>query len=273
MPPEFEFPLANTEMWIPLRLDPGSNLGLQVVAQTKDGLFISQLQGAMDIVARQLQQQDAQQNAGLRIRVSAWREAPDRQYELALVLILTAVGLVLLIACANVDSLLLSRAVQRQKEIAIRAWLGAGFWRIVRQQLVESVVLAALASVGGLAAAHYVLQFLLRQLGALPIVLPHIQRVALNGRVLLFNLGVCLLLACLCSLAPVVFAARTDVQGVLRSGQTGTRRSTRLFSILIGAEAALACLLLLGSGLLIRSLIRLQEADTGFRTEHVLTLL
>src|SRR5260370_32359595 len=67
MPPEFEFPLANTEMWIPLRLDPGSNLGLQVVAQTKDGLFISQLQGAMDIVARQLQQQDAQQNARFRI--------------------------------------------------------------------------------------------------------------------------------------------------------------------------------------------------------------
>src|SRR5260370_9886287 len=139
MPPEFEFPLANTEMWIPLRLDPGSNLGMQVVAQTKDGLFISQLQGAMDIVARQLEQQDAQQNAALRIRVLPWRESPDRKYELSLVFILTAVGLVLLIACANVGSLLLSRAVQRQKEIAIRASLGAGFWRIVRQHLAESL--------------------------------------------------------------------------------------------------------------------------------------
>jgi putative ABC transport system permease protein len=273
MPPEFEFPLANTEMWIPLRLDPESSVGLQVVGQTRSGLRLSQVQGAMEIVARQLERRDPKENAGLRIRVSPWLETPDQKYRLSLVLILAAVSLVLLIGCANVGSLLLSRAVQRQKEMAIRASLGAGFWRVVRQLLAESLMLAMLASATGIAVAHYLLQFLLRQLAVLPIVIPHVQRVALNGRVLLFNLGLCLLLACVCSVAPAVFASRTDVQSVLRSGQaTGTKSSTRLFSILIASEAAFACLLLVGSGLLVHSLIRLQKADTGFRTEHVLTM-
>lgn len=273
MPPEFEFPLANTEMWIPLRLDPESNLGLQVVGRTRNGLPLPQVQAAMEIVARQLERQNPKENAGLRMRVLPWQETPDQKYRLSLVLILAAVSLVLLIGCANVGSLLLSRAVQRQKEMAIRASLGAGFWRIVRQLLAESLMLAVLASAAGIAVAHYLLQFLLRQMALLPIVIPHVQRVALNGRVLLFNLGLCLLLACVCSLAPAVFASKTDVQGVLRSGQaTGTRSSTRLFSVLIASEAAFACLLLVGSGLLVRSLIRLQRADTGFRTEHVLTM-
>ena len=273
MPPEFEFPVSNTEMWIPLRLNPGSSVALQVVAQLKEGLSLPQIQGAMQIVAGQLEQQDPKGNAGLRIQVSPWRETPDRKYGLSLIFILSAVSLVLLIACANVGSLLLSRAVQRQKEIAVRVSLGAGFWQIVRQQLAESMVLAVLASAAGIAAAYFVLQFLLKQLLALPLVLPHIQRVALNGRVLLFNMVLCLFLACLCSLAPAIFAFRTDVQGVLRGGQaTGAPGSTRLFSVLIASEAALACLLLVASGLLIRSLIRLQEADTGFRTDHVLTM-
>jgi putative ABC transport system permease protein len=273
MPPEFEFPLANTEMWIPLHLDPESNLGLQVVGRTKSGLSLSQVQAAMEIVARQLERQNPKENAGLRIRVLPWQETPDQKYRLSLALILAAVSLVLLIGCANVGSLLLSRAVQRQKEMAIRASLGAGFWRIVRQLLAESLMLAVLASAAGIAVAHYLLQFLLKQMALLPIVIPHVQRVALNGRVLLFNLGLCLLLACVCSLAPAVFASRTDVQGVLRSGRaTGTSSSTRLFSILIASEAAFACLLLVGSGLLVHSLIRLQKADTGFRTERVLTM-
>ena len=261
-------------MWVPLRLNSQSSESVDVVAQIKPGLSVPQVQGAMDIVAGQLRRQYPEEdNTDLRIHVGRWTETADRKYELSLVFMLAAVGMVLLIACANVGSLLLSRAVQRQKEIAIRASLGAGFWRILRQLLAESLVLAVLASAVGITAAHFVLQFLLKQLTALPILIPHLQRIELNGRVLLFNLALCLFLACLCSLAPVLFAARTDVQGVLRSGQaTEARRSTRLFSILIASEAAFACLLLVGSGFLIDSLIRLQQADTGFRTEHVLTM-
>jgi putative ABC transport system permease protein len=274
MPVEFEFPASNIDMWIPLRLTAGSTTGwLEVVGRTKTGLSLAQVQSAMEIVARQLERQNRQEKAGLRIVVSPWRETLDRQYQLSLVFILAAVGLVLLIACANVGSLLLSRAVQRQKEIAIRAALGADFRRILRQLLAESLVLAVAGSVAGIAIARYTVQFLLKQLIALPIVLPHMQRVSLNSRVLLVNTGLCIAVACLSGLAPVLLARKTDLQDVLRRGVGGgSRGSTRLFSILIASEAAFAFLLLVGSGLLLRSLIRLEQADNGFRTEHVLTL-
>jgi predicted permease len=273
MPPEFEFPYPDVEMWTPLRLTPASTIGVQVVAQMQPRVGLPQIQSAMEIVARQLEREDPQAKAGLQIAVSPWRETTWRQYELTLVFVLAAVGLVLLIACADVSSLLLSRALQRQKEIAIRASLGAGFWRVLRQLLAESLVLAVLGSAAGIAVAHWALRFLLRGITALPTALPHIQRVALNGRVLLFNTGLCLLLACLFSLAPVFMASRTDLQSVLRGGQGGgPKSSSRLFSFLIAAEAAFAFLLLVGSGLMVRSLIRLQQADHGFRPDHVLTM-
>jgi len=274
MPLEFEFPNSAAEMWIPLRLTPSSTNLVEVVARTKQGISVSQAQGAMEIVARQLERDDPQKKAGLRIVVSPWRDVLARQYELTLVFILAAVGLVLLIACADVGSLLLSRAVERQREIAIRASLGAGFWRVLRQLLAESLVLAVLGSAAGITLAHYGLQFLTKQLAALPIVLPHIQRVAVNERVLLFNTVLCLLLACIFSIAPVFLASKTDLQAVLRGGHGmgGAKGSTRLFSILIASEAAFAFLLLVGSGLMIRSLIRLQQADHGFHADHVLTM-
>ncbi|MGA2882476.1 MAG: ABC transporter permease [Bryobacteraceae bacterium] len=273
MPPEFEFPLSQEEMWIPLHLNAGSTGAVEVVARLRTGVTAAQSQSAMQAVARQLEQRDPRKKAGLRISVSHWREELSRNYELSAVLILAAVGLVLLIACANVSSLLLSRAVQRQREIAIRASLGAGFWRVTRQLLTESLILALMGSIAGLAIGRVLLRLILRQLAALPFVLPHLQRVALNGRVLLFDAVVCAILASLCSLAPLVFVSRTDVQTVLRGGQADTgRRSTRLFSLLIASEAAFAFLLLAGSGLFMRSLIRLQNADTGFHADHVLTM-
>ncbi|MEO7143884.1 MAG: FtsX-like permease family protein, partial [Bryobacteraceae bacterium] len=210
----------------------------------------------------------------VQIVVSPWQETVPRQYRLTLVFILAAVGLVLLIACADVASLLLSRAVERQKEIAIRASLGAGFWRVCRQLLAESLVLAVLGSAAGIVTAYYALQFLSKQLAVLPIALPHIQGIELNRRVLLFNTVLCLLLACLFSLAPVFLAVKTDLQAVLRRGHSagGSKTSRRLFSLLIASEAAFAFLLLAGSGLMIRSVIRLQQADHGFRPHHVLTM-
>lgn len=272
MPPEFEFSQSNIQMWMPLRATAGSIGMLQVVARMKRGVSLAQVQSAMDIVARGLEREDPKEKAGLRIEVSPWRETAGRQYELTLVFVLVAVGLVLLIACANVGSLLLSRAVQRQKEIAIRASLGAGFWRVMRQLLAESLVLAVFGSVIGIAAAQCLLRFLTRQLALLPIVLPHVQRVALNERVLLFNGLLCLLIAGICSIAPVLLASKTDLQSVLRSGHASSRGSARLFSILIASEAGLAFLLLVGSGLMVRSLIRLQQSDHGFHPDHVLTM-
>jgi putative ABC transport system permease protein len=270
---DFEFPYRDAEIWVPLRLAPSADALVEVVARTRPKVPLSQVQGAMAIAAHQLEERDPQKRAGLQINVSPWREVVARQYELTLIFILAAVGLVLLIACADVGGLLLSRAVQRQKEIAIRASLGAGFWRVARQFLVESLVLALLGSAAGMAVAHYVLRFLTGRLAALPIVLPHMERVAMNERVLIFNAVLCLVLACLCCLAPVLLVRKTDLQSVLRTGHGGgSRGSTRLFGILIGAEAAFAFLLLVGSGLMVRSLIRLQQADHGFRPDHVLTM-
>src|SRR5579859_4939055 len=273
MPPDFEFHYSEAELWTPLRLTPTSPW-LQVAARLHAGVSVTQARSALEIVAHQLEQEEPKDHSGLKIVVTQWRDMPDEKYKLTLIYVLAAVGLVILIACTDVGSLLLSRAVQRQKEITIRASLGAGRWRIVQQLLSESLVLAVLGSLAGIVAARSLLELLTKQLAALPIVLPHLQRVALNGRVLAFDTVLCLLLATLCSLAPIVLAARTDLQAVLRAGQAvvGSRGSSRLFSTLIALEAGFAFLLLVGSGLMIRSLVRLQQEDHGFRPDHVLTL-
>lgn len=273
MGPEFEFPNSTVEMWLPLPLTAAANTWVDVVARMREGVSIARVQTALGIVSRQLQQQEPQRNDGLTLVVSPWQQDVEPQYELTLVLILVAVGLVLLIACADVASLLLSRAVQRQKEIAIRAALGAGFWRVMRQLLAESFILAALGSVGGLAVAHYALRFLSQQLAALPIILPRIQHVEINGRALAVSMILCVAVAGFCGLAPMVFASRTDPQTVFRGGHgTSPRGSAGLFNILVASQAAFAFLLLVASGLMVCSVIRLQETDKGFRPDDVLTI-
>ena len=273
MPPAFEFPDSEVELWVPLRLTP-TQTRVQVVASMRPGEPLPAVQSAMRIVAHQLESEEPTEKAGLNIEVSPWRDEVTRRYELSVVFIVAAVGLVLLIACADAGSLLLCRALQRQREIAIRASLGAGVWRVMRQLLAESLVLAVLGTAAGIAVAQGTLRVLVRQLAALPIALPHLQGVALNQRVLLLNTVLCLVLACILSLLPVFLARRADLQTVLRTGQAGggPRNSTRIFSLLIGAEAAFAFLLLAGSGLMMRSLIRLEQSDHGFRPEHVLTM-
>jgi predicted permease len=273
MPPDFEFRYAEAELWTPLRLTPTSPW-LQVTGRLRAGVSVAQARSALEIVAHQMEQETPKDHAALKIVVTPWSEVPEEKYRLTLIFVLAAVGLVMSIACADAGGLLLSRAVQRQKEIAIRASLGAGLWRIVRQLLCESLVLAVMGSLAGIAAARALLQLLTRQLAALPIVLPHLQRVSLNGRVLAFNAVLCLFLAIVCSLAPILLAVRTDLQTVMRGGHAAARPrgSSRLFSTLIALEAGLAFLLLVGSGLMIRSLVRLQNEDHGFRPDHVLTL-
>ena len=273
MPPDFEFRYSDAELWTPLRLTPTSPW-LQVAARLHAGVPVTQARSALEIVAHQMEQEEPKDHSGLKIVATPWRDMPDQKYKLTLIFVLAAVGLVILIACADVGSLLLSRAVQRQKEIAIRASLGAGLWRIVRQLLSESLVLAVLGSLAGMVAARSLLELLTKQLAGLPIVLPHLQRVSLNQRVLAFHTVLCLLIAVLCSLAPILLATRTDLQAVLRGGQAaaGHRGSSRLFSTLIALEVGFAFLLLVGSGLMIRSLIRLQQEDHGFQPDHVLTL-
>jgi putative ABC transport system permease protein len=274
MPPDFEFPNASADMWAPLRLTGAEIPWVSVAARLKNGVTLTQAQSAMDVVARQIEREHPKEKAGVHIVLTPWRETPARQYELTLVLLLVAVGLVLLIACADVSGLLLSRAVQRGREIAIRSALGAGFGRVLRQLLAESLILAAIGTIAGLTAARFLLHLLVRQLEALPIALPHLHAIALNHRVLLFNAALCVLLACALTLAPAFMVYRTDLQAFARSGRaaSASRNARRLFSVLIGAEAAFAFILLAGSGLMIRSLARLQQSDHGLHPDHVLTM-
>ncbi|HTS75048.1 MAG TPA: ABC transporter permease [Bryobacteraceae bacterium] len=273
MPPDFDFPRSDVEVWAPLRLTPSATTRIELAARLANGKTAQQAQSAMEPIADEMRRADPRNNAGLRILVEPWRdERIGEKYEQTLVLVLAAVGLVLLIACADVSSLLVSRAIRRQREIAIRAALGGGFWRMARQLLIESFTLATLGGIAGLAAAAYLLRFLTARIAALPIVLPHLQRVALDGRVLIFSAVLLLLIACLCTVAPLWTARRADLQSVLRGGQGSTGSGSRIFAALIAAEAAFAFLLLAGSGLMVRSLIRLQQSDHGFRPDHVLTM-
>ena len=274
MPRDFEFPSSDIDVWVPFRVSPGFPMLFQVLALLKRGVTFEEASSALEVVARQIEQENPKQAAGLKISVHPWNDRSDRKYELTLLFLLAAVGLILLIACVNVASLLLSRAVQRQPEIAIRISLGAGFWRIARQLVTEGFLLALLGSAAGLILAHFAVQVLSDHLMALPDQLPHLQQVSLNERVLLFNGAICLLTTLLCSLAPIVMVFRADLLSVLHGVRTGNgpKASTQLFSFLIGSEAAFASALLVGSGLMIHSLVRLQQEDFGFRPDHVLTL-
>jgi putative ABC transport system permease protein len=271
MPPEFDFPASDIEMWVPHRLAPSAT-GVNVIARLASGITAQQAEMAMEPIAAQMRQRDPRKNAGLKMVVQPWRDYTlGKKYELTLVLVLAAVALVLLIACADASSLLLSRAVQRQREIAIRVSLGAGFWAIARQLFVESCTLALAGSIAGIAAANYALRFLVARIAALPIVLPHLQRTSIDGRVFAFSGAVLAAVTFLCAIAPVMMARKTELQSVLRGGQ-GSSVGSGVFSVLIAAETAFAFVLLVGAGLMVRSLIRLQEADHGFHSDHVLTV-
>ena len=272
MPPDFDFPRSDVDLWVPLHLTPSAITRVELAARLAPDKTAQQAQSAMEPISEQLRRADPVKNAGLQIMVEPWRDTPGEKYEQTLVLVLAAVGLVLLIACADVSSLLVSRAVRRQKEIAIRAALGGGFWQVARQLFIESCTIALIGSVAGVAAGGYLLRLLTARIAALPIVLPHLQRASLDARVFAFNAAVLLLIACLCTIAPLWMVRRADLQSVLRAGQGSSGSGSRIFFVLIAAETAFAFLLLAGSGLMVRSLIRLQQGDHGFHPDHVLTI-
>lgn len=273
MEPDFEFRYPEAELWMPAHLTPTSPW-LQVAARLRPDISPAQAASALQATARQIQQDQPASRGPVRFAVTPWSEMPEEKYRLTLIFVMAAAGLVLLAACANVSGLLLGRALERRREIAIHGSLGAGPGRIAWQCLAESLALALPGAVAGLALGHLGVEILTSRLAALPIALPHLGRAGLNGRVLAFTTAVCLLVAVLCSLAPVLAVARTGLESLLRgtSAGAGVRRSSRPFRVLIAVEAGLAFLLLTGSGLMVRSLLQLRHHDSGLRPQHVLTL-
>jgi putative ABC transport system permease protein len=230
-------------------------------------------QAASDMteIAAQLEQEAPQRNAGWSVTLVPVHEQMVDQIRPALLVLAGAVGLVLLIACVNVANLLLARSTMRQRELGIRSALGARRGRLVRQMLNESLLLGAAGGVAGLALAFAFHRGLL-VLVANRIPVPRLDQVALDLPVLAFTVGLALATGLLFGFAPAVIASRTVNEALHEGGRHGgTPRSRRMLGLLVMAEVALSLVLLAGAGLLLRSFVRLQNIDPGFRAQGLLT--
>lgn len=264
------------EVWLPLRLDPGLNYRQQagrylaVLARLRPGVSLEAAQAELSLIARRLEEQHRDFNAGWGVNVVPWQEFQVGAMRKPLWVLLGAVFLVLLIACGNVSNLLLSRALVRRREMAVRSALGAGRWRVTRQLLVESLLLAVVGgSLGVLFAVGAVR--LLRRYG--PENLPRLDLVTVDGQVLAATLLLSLVTGVLFGLAPAAFLTRSGLAGALREGGRGAvGLSGRLPSLFVVGQLALSLVLLLGAGLLIRSFLGLQAVDPGFQPDRALTL-
>ena len=245
---------------------------MTVAARIKPGVNFEQARSEMDVIGTRLENEYHDFNANWGVNVVPLRTQLTGELRTPLLVLLLAVGFVLLIACANVANLLLARAANRQKEMAVRAALGAGRRRIVRQLLTESVLLAGVGAIGGLLLAWWGTDLLI---AVSPRDLTDLQLVKIDAKVLGFTLVVSLLTGLIFGLAPALDAGRIDLNDTLKEGArnvSGGARSHRLRSALVILEIALALVLLIGGGLLIRSLAQLQSVDPGFNARNVLTV-
>jgi putative ABC transport system permease protein len=250
----------------------GNHMDTIAVARLKPGVRFEEARVEMEALAKRLEETYPKTNTGVGANVRRFEEFRTRDYRATLWMLLGAVGFVLLIACTNVANLLLARAATRQKETAIRAALGAGSLRLLRQALTESVLLALIGGGLGLALAFSSLG-LMRNL--IEVRLPGIEQLQLNWAVLGYSVGVSVLTGLIFGLAPAVLNSRLDLNRYLKeggktSGSALGRRS--LGRGLLVAEVALATVLLIGAGLLIRTVFELNQASPGFQTANLLTM-
>lgn len=272
----FRFP-STAELWRPLALEitdeQRGGHWLATFARLRPDVSLEQAQTEMSTIARRLEEAYPNTNTGWGVNVLRLRDLVVEDVETALLVLMAVVCAVLLIACANVASVMLARNATRQREIAVRCALGAGKTRLLGQLLAESVLL----SLGGGALSLALAYWGTRLLTALhPDALPPNVEVGIDGSVLAFTLGVSLLTGLLFGLVPGLQATDVDLRGSLQQGGRGSqgvgRRAKRLRDGLVAAEVALAVILLLGAGLLVRSFVGLQQVSPGFEPERVMTL-
>jgi putative ABC transport system permease protein len=278
MPPEFQYPSHEFKLWTPSGLilsrvpQEMENRQLRIsrlVAHLKPGVTAAQAQAEMDLISQRLQQQYPETNANARITLTPLYQRIVGDVEPALWVLLATVGFVLLIACANVANLMLARTAARERELAIRSALGAGRGRLMRQMLTESLLLSIIGGLAGLLLAMWGID-LLPSLD--PDNIPRQTAIGINAPVLLFTLGISVVTGCLFGLAPAL--QMSNLNRSLKEGGRGTLgnpRGKRLRAALIVVEIALSLVVLIGAGLLMKSLVRLLQVDPGFVTENLLT--
>ncbi len=275
-----EGPMDKVDVFLPLpfgadAVQQRGDENYNVMVRLKPGVSVAQAQADIDVIASRIREKDKRDRT-FGMTVVGLQEQVVGDVRRALLVLLGSVGLVLLIACANVANLLLTRASAREKEIAIRTALGASAWRIVSQLLTESILLAVMGGAAGLLIAQWAL-YIVRTLN--PGNIPRLEDIAINGAVLAFTFGISVVTGVLFGLAPAWRALKVDLNTSLKSGgrsgqsDSGMRLARhRLRGLLVVSEMALSLMLLVGAGLLIRSFVRLQSVPPGFTTDHVLSM-
>jgi predicted permease len=277
LPPEFSYP-AHTDLWVPAELFGAQSPSRTahnwsaVVARLRDGVTLAQAQGDLSVLAHRLHEQYKPAIDMTDVRVTPLQAALTGSVRPALLILLGAVGFLLLVGCANVANLLLARAAERQRELSVRAALGAGRGRLVRQFLAESLLLSILGGVLGLLLALWGVDALL---ALAPPNLPRLDDISVNLPVLAFALGLALLAAGGLGTATALRSTSADPQAALAEGTRGaggSLASQRLARALVGLQLAVTLVLLAGAGLLGRSLLRVLSVDPGFRTSNIVSI-
>ena len=278
LPPGFEL-FQPADVYVPmgpwaatLPDDRGWHPGILPVARLADGVSLTQARSEMEMISAQLEVEHPQFNRNLRAQVTPLQDLLVQNVRPALLVLLGAVSLVLLIGCANVANLLLARAVGRQKEIAVRTAIGGSRGRIIRQLIIESVVLACLGGAAGVLVASWGVS----ALSGMVTGLPRAAGIGVDLPVLLFALGISLMTGLVFGVVPAVQATRFDVREALnqesRGASGGGLRHQRMRNALVVAEVALALVLLVGAGLMLKSFASLQRVETGFNAANLLVI-
>jgi len=275
MPADFDAFGAENEFWAPLRLSAEqlashSGRSLSVIARVAPGVTLARASDAARAAVRLTAERNPKASQDVSARARRYADTIVGDYRQRLLVLLGAVGLVLLIACVNVANLLLARGTVRARELAIRAALGAGRGRLVRQLLAESLVLALAGAITGIAIAFALVKTLV---SLAPSGVPRLDHAGVNGVVLAFTFGLAIVSSVIIGLVPSLRSAGPESQATIRDGGRGSAGARRdpLRAFLVATEVALAMTLLTGSGLLIRTAIHLQQVNPGFRPGNLMT--
>jgi putative ABC transport system permease protein len=272
--------IYGSDLWTPMPIGPEvyprNRRQFQVLARIAPGASMQEVNTELEGIARRVEGvygSEFEEYQGWHLVASTWNRINSQFFRVAAFILMGAVGFVLLLVCANLANLMLARAAGRSRDFALRAALGAGRKRIAAQLLMESLILAVLGGSLGAGVSVFGIRGFARLAEVLS--LPFFGELSLNGRVFVFASGVSILAGILFGMLPAFHAARTDLQDLLQSegrGSAGSRSKHRLQRIFVGVETAVALALLIGSGLLVNSLVRMQRVDPGFDTDRALTM-